>query len=215
MIKIKDPFSCISHLVGTILAMIGTTILIVYASLDATVYHIVSFCIYGSTLILLFLFSSLYHMLDLSSKKTILLKKLDHIMIYMFIAGTYTPLCLVTLRGGWGWSIFGVIWGIALLGFVLKLFFINIPRYFSTVLYLAMGWIAIIAIYPLIKSLPVNGLLWLFSGGVTYTIGTVIYAIKKPNFWPGVFGFHEIWHLFVLAASFCFFWVMYDCVLYP
>jgi len=213
MIKLKDPFSCISHLIGMILAIIGTIFLIVYASTNTTAYHIVSFSIYGTTLILLFLFSSLYHMLNLSEGKNILFKKLDHIMIYMLIAGTYTPLCLVTLKGGWGWSMFGVVWGMALLGLVLKLFFINIPRYFSTLLYLCMGWVALIPIYPLVKILPISALIWLFLGGLLYSVGAVIYAIKKPNFWPGVFGFHEIWHLFVLAASFCFFWVMFDFVL--
>ncbi len=120
----------------------------------------------------------------------------------MMIAGTYTPFCLVPLRGYWGWSIFGVVWGIAILGIFFKLFYIYAPRWLSTSLYVLMGWISVIAIYPIIKNIPAGGVFWLAGGGISYTVGAVVYATKKPDPWPNVFGFHEIWHLFVLGGSF-------------
>ncbi len=133
-------------------------------------------------------------------------------MIFMMIAGTYTPFCLVPLRGYWGgWSIFGVVWGgIAILGIFFKLFYIYAPRWLSTSLYVLMGgWISVIAIYPIIKNIPAGGgVFWLAGGGISYTVGAVVYATKKPDPWPNVFGFHEIWHLFVLGGSFCHFMVM-------
>jgi hemolysin III len=159
-------------------------------------------------MILLYAASAAYHLIPLNEKGTRILKKLDHVMIFMMIAGTYTPFCLVPLRGGWGWTIFGIVWGFAVVGVFFKLFYINAPRFLSTSIYLAMGWISIVAIYPIVKNIPAGGVIWLASGGVLYSIGAVIYALKKPNPWPGVFGFHEIWHIFVLAGSFCHFMVM-------
>ncbi|HYG56491.1 MAG TPA: hemolysin III family protein, partial [Symbiobacteriaceae bacterium] len=137
------------------------------------------------------------------------LRKLDHIMIFFLIAGTYTPYCLTVLRGPWGWSLFGVIWSVALAGLVLKLVWMTAPRWLYTSVYVAMGWLVVIAIVPLVRALP-GGFTWLLAGGLFYTVGAVLYATKWPNPLPRVFGFHEIWHLFVLAGSAAHFWGVYS-----
>ncbi|ADD67915.1 channel protein, hemolysin III family [Denitrovibrio acetiphilus DSM 12809] len=205
---IKDPVSGLSHLAGAILSVVALALLVSLAAYNSTAWHVVSFSIYGACMILLYLASAAYHIFPLKEKGTRILKRIDHVMIFMMIAGTYTPFCLVPLRGGWGWSIFGVVWGIAFLGIFFKLFFIYASRWYSTILYIVMGWISVVAIYPIIKSIPAGGVLWLAAGGMCYTIGAVVYARKKPDPWPGVFGFHEIWHFFVLGGSFCHFIVM-------
>jgi len=206
-IQIKDPFSGLSHLFGALLSIAALSVLVTLAAFNSTVWHVVSFSIYGSGMILLYSASAAYHLIPLGDKGTKRLKKLDHVMIFVMIAACYTPFCLVPLRGGWGWSIFGVIWGLALLGAFFKLFYISAPRWISTAIYLVMGWICIIAIYPIVKTVSAGGVFWLAAGGIFYSIGAVIYGIKKPNpiSW---FGFHEIWHLFVMAGSFCHFIVM-------
>jgi hemolysin III len=206
--RIKDPVSGFSHLAGAVMSVAALSVLVVLASMNATAWHIVSFSIYGSAMFLLYAASAAYHLIPLNEKGTRILKKLDHVMIFMMIAGTYTPFCLVPLRGGWGWSIFGIVWGFAVVGIFFKLFYIHAPRFLSTSIYLAMGWISIVAIYPIVKNVPAGGVIWLAAGGLLYSVGAVIYALKKPNPWPGVFGFHEIWHIFVLAGSFCHFMVM-------
>ncbi|MCD8492261.1 MAG: hemolysin III family protein [Geovibrio sp.] len=188
--------------------MLRLSVLVVLASMNATAWHIVSFSIYDLQCSVLYAASAAYHLIPLNEKGTRILKKLDHVMIFMMIAGTYTPFCLVPLRGGWGWSIFGIVWGFAVVGIFFKLFYIHAPRFLSTSIYLAMGWISIVAIYPIVKNVPAGGVVWLAAGGLLYSVGAVIYALKKPNPWPGVFGFHEIWHIFVLAGSFCHFMVM-------
>jgi len=211
--KLKDPFSGISHLVGAFLSIAALSVLVTLAALQATAWHVVSFSIYGASMILLYTASALYHLLPLSPKGEKVLRILDHVMIFMLIAGTYTPVCLVPLRGGWGWSIFGVVWGLAFAGIFVSTFWIHAPRWVSTGIYLLMGWVCIVAIYPIIKSLTMEGLAWLVAGGLFYSGGAVVYALKKPNPKPGVFGFHEIWHLFVMAGSFCHFMVMLRSVL--
>lgn len=212
--RLRDPFSGISHLVGAVLALIGLSALVVGAARTATAWHIVSFSVYGTTMILLYTSSALYHLLPLSEKGTRVFRLIDHVMIYLLIAGTYTPICLVPLRGAWGWSLFGIVWGLGLAGIVFTLFWLEAPRWVSTSIYLLMGWCCLTAIYPVWKALPAGGLVWLVMGGVFYSIGAVIYARKRPNPWPNVFGFHEIWHLFVLAGTFCHFWMMFRYVLY-
>ncbi len=164
-------------------------------------------------MISLFTASAVYHLPDVNKKTKLFLKRIDHIMIYFLIAGSYTPFCLIPLKGAWGWSILSVIWIIAFAGIAFKIFFIHAPRWLSTLLYLLMGWMCIIAIYPLIKTMPSCGIFWLAAGGIFYSVGAVIYAIKKPNPLPGIFGFHEIWHLFVIAGSICHYLVMYLCIM--
>ena len=211
--KLKDPFSGLSHLAGAFLSIAALSVLVTLAALNATAWHVVSFAIYGSTMILLYTASALYHLLPLSEKGERVLRILDHVMIFMLIAGTYTPVCLVPLRGGWGWSVFGVVWGLAFAGIFVSTFWIHAPRWVSTSIYLLMGWVCIVAIYPIFQSLTTEGLAWLVAGGVFYSVGAVIYGIKKPNPVPGIFGFHEIWHLFVMAGSFCHFMVMLRSVM--
>lgn len=170
--------------------------------------HVVSFSIYGVSLIALYTASGLYHMLTVSDKTEMCLKKLDHMMIFLLIAGTYTPLCLIPLRGPWGWTLFGIIWGAALGGILLKLFWINAPRWLSTAFYIVMGWMCVIAIYPLIQKLPVGGLGLLLGGGVLYTAGGIIYGTKRFPFHTKHLGFHEIFHIFVLGGSVCHYCMM-------
>ena len=205
----REPINAFSHMAGALASVVGLTLLVVVAALKAGVWHIVSFSIFGLALVLMYTASALYHSLYLSPTGLLRLKRLDHIMIFMLIAGTYTPLCLVPLRGPWGWSLFGTVWGMALAGIVLKVFFINIPRWVSTAIYLAMGWLCVVAVYPLVVTLSTGCLFWLALGGLFYTIGAVIYGVKRPDPWPAILGFHEIWHFFVLAGSVCHFWVVF------
>jgi hemolysin III len=155
----------------------------------------------------------MYHLLPLPPRGTTILRRIDHAMIFVLIAGTYTPICLIPLRGVLGWILFGVIWGIAIVGIFLALFWNNAPRWLSTLIYLIMGWLIVVAFYPLVQTIPLGGIIWLILGGLCYSVGAVIYALKLPNPVPGIFGFHEIWHIFVMAGGFCHFWAMFHYVL--
>ncbi|MGB5848404.1 MAG: hemolysin III family protein [Ignavibacteriaceae bacterium] len=208
----RDPISGLTHFIGIILSVIGTIVLLTRNEEPFTVYHTTSFLIFGFSMTLLYTISTLYHWLPLSEKNLIIVRKIDHIMIFVFIAASYTPVCLITLRESWGWIILGIVWGLTLAGFFLKLFWINAPRFLYTSIYLVMGWIIIAAILPLSKVMPSQGLLWLALGGIFYSAGAVIYAIKKPDPLPNVFGFHEIFHLFIMAGSFSIFWMIYKFV---
>ncbi|MFZ5354902.1 MAG: PAQR family membrane homeostasis protein TrhA [Bacillota bacterium] len=213
-VKVKDPVSGFSHLFGVVLSILGLVLLVRYAINVGTVWHIIGFSIFGASLILLYSASSIYHLVIASEKSTRVLRKIDHIMIYVLIAGTYTPICLVPLRGGWGWSLLCSIWGIAMAGIILKLFWFNAPRWLYTLFYVIMGWLVIIAFMPLIKSVPFNGILWMIAGGIMYTTGALIYGTKWPRIKSKAFGFHEIFHIFVLYGSICHFWMMFRYVLY-
>jgi hemolysin III len=213
-IKVKDPVSGFSHLVGAILSAIGLYYLVRYAAANGTVWHIVSFSIFGTSLILLYTASTLYHLLVVSERGSVILRKIDHMMIYVLIAGTYTPMCLIPLRGSWGWSILISIWGIAMVGIILKILWFNAPRWLYTLFYLVMGWLIVIAFAPLVRTMPVGAILWLVAGGLLYTVGAIIYGTKWPRLKSKVFGFHEVFHLFVLYGSFCHFWMMFKYVLY-
>jgi hemolysin III len=211
--ELREPVSGISHFVGFLLSIAALIILEIYATKYGTPWHIVAFAIFGISLILLYGASSMYHLLPLSPRGITILRRIDHTMIFVLIAGTYTPICLIPMRGVWGWSLFGIIWGMAIAGIFQALFWIHAPRWFSTSLYLFMGWMVIIAFYPLVLSIPIGGIVWIVLGGMCYTGGAFIYALKKPNPVPGIFGFHEIWHLFVLAGSFCHFWAIFNYVM--
>ncbi len=220
MKKIKDPISGFSHLIGAIASVIGLVFLIVMASFYSSeiAWDIVSFTIFGIGLILLYTFSSLYHLLNVGTTATNVLRKFDHIMIYILIASTYTPICLGPLRGPWGWSIFGVVWGIALIGTILTSVWLKAPRWLTTSLYLIMGWTVIVAIYPVIitfsKLNMLHSLWWLVAGGIFYTIGAIIYGLKWPSLKNKYFGFHEIFHIFVMLGSLCHYWFIIHYVLY-
>lgn len=188
-------------MVGAAASAVGLVALVQRALAVGTVWHVVSAVVFGVSLILLYSASSIYHALELDPKAALALRKVDHMMIFVLIAGTYTPFTLGPLRGTWGWSLFGAIWGCAVVGMAVKLFWMGAPRWLSTAFYILMGWMVVIAIYPLSQAVSIPALVWLVAGGVLYTAGAVLYATKWPNPWPGVFGFHEIWHLFVMAGS--------------
>jgi len=209
---LRDPVSGLTHLVGAALAAIGLVLLLMDSVAPAKPWHIVAFSIFGVSAVGLYVASSCYHLIPYAEKRTERLRKWDHIMIFFMIAGTYTPICLIPLRGAWGWSLFGVVWGLALTGLVLKLFWMQAPRWVSTGTYLAMGWLIVVGAYPLVQALQPGALAWLVAGGLCYSFGGVIYAIKRPNPWPGRFGFHEIFHILVMMGTWSHFWVMYRYV---
>jgi len=211
--RINDPVNSYTHLLGALLSIVGLVLLIVKASHPVKPWHIVSFSIYGSGMLLMYTASTVYHMIGSGTAENGLLRKIDHIMIFFFIAASYTPICLVAIRGGWGWSLFGIIWGLALVGFILKAIRCNFPRRLNALIYVLMGWMALVALYPLVIKLPTAGLFWLVAGGIAYTVGAIIYSRKYPDPWPNVFGFHEIFHVFILLGSACHFWLIYRYVM--
>jgi hemolysin III len=200
--RIREPVNGGSHLLGLLLASAGTALLLRMASGP---WQLVAFAVYGTTLILLYGASTLYHLLPLSDRPLRALRTLDHIAIYFLIAGTYTPIALITLHSPLGWALLAAVWLIAVAGIPFKLFFLDAPVWVSTATYLAMGYLALVAVVPLARAVSLNGLLWLIAGGLAYTIGAVIYARQRPDPFPGRFGHHEIWHLLVLTGSACHF----------
>jgi hemolysin III len=212
--KIKEPVSCLTHLFGALMSVVAMALMVYEAAALQKPVHALSFAIFGLSLILLYSASSAYHMFNLSEKGTLRLKKIDHMMIYVLIAGTYTPFCLIALDGTVKWVLFGTIWSLAVIGILFKLLWINAPRWISVAFYLFMGWLAVFTIPDLIGSVPDGAIAWTVTGGLSYSVGAVIYGIKKPDPFPEVFGFHEIWHLFVLGGSFSHFWVMYRYLMY-
>lgn len=192
-----EKFNSISHVVGAALAIAGLAVLVVLASLQGDAWKIVSFSIYGSSLVILYTCSALYHCFR--GKAKAVFRKLDHVSIYLLIAGTYTPITLVTLREentAWGWTIFGIVWGLAIIGIVLDALPTRGKRILPVVLYILMGWMIVSALKPMTQALPTTGFAWLLSGGLAYTLGVVFYAFDTK-----VKHFHGIWHLFVLAGS--------------
>ena len=189
-----ERFNSISHLVGAVLALIGATVLVTLASAEGSAPRIVSFSIYGVTLFLLYLFSTLYHSLRGRAKQVF--QTLDHHAIYLLIAGTYTPFTLLALQGATGWWMFGAVWSLALLGIVLDSLPRKGPRILALFIYLGMGWLVLFALDPLIAALPPGGFWWLLAGGLFYTVGIVFYVLDNRHPWC-----HGIWHLFVLAGS--------------
>lgn len=192
----QEIANSVTHGLGVALSVAGLVVLVVLASLHATVWHVVSFSVYGASLVLLYTSSTLYHSFRSPRLKQVF-HILDHSSIYLLIAGSYTPFVLVNLRGSWGWSLFGVIWGLSLAGVLMKAFFTGRFKILSTSIYLLMGWLIVIAIKPLMHALPAGGIAWLAAGGLTYTAGAVIYM------WKAIPYHHAIWHLFVLAGSIC------------
>jgi len=193
---------------------IGLVLLIVFASKYGNAWHIVAFSIFGSSLVLLYLASTLYHLVPADRKIKSVFRKIDHSMIYILIAGTYTPVSLIALRGGWGWSLFGVIWGLAIMGIVHKITTKKINGLMPVIFYILMGWLALIAFLPLVRALPMMGVLWLVIGGIFYTIGTIFFGLDSLLPKKRWFGMHEVFHLFVIAGSFSHFWLMLKYILY-
>jgi hemolysin III len=183
-----------THLVGAVLAFVGALWLIVLASLTGDPWKIVSVAIYGFTLLLLYSISTVYH--SVRGRAKVIMRKLDHLSIYLLIAGSYTPFCLVSLRGAWGWSLFGTVWGLALIGMLQEIKPRSEARVLSIVIYALMGWIVLVAVKPLIATLGAVGFAWLAAGGFLYTVGIIFFAYdSRFRHW------HGIWHLFVVAGS--------------
>ena len=189
-----ERFNAWTHFIGAVLACAGAVWLLVIAAASGDAWKVVSIAIYGATLIVLYGTSTVYHSVRGRAKKV--LRKLDHLSIYLLIAGTYTPFCLITLRGPWGWSLFGIVWGLAVLGMAQEIKPRSEARVLSVVIYAVMGWIVLVAIHPLLDRLGTAGVAWLAAGGAAYTLGIVFYAFdKRFRHW------HGIWHLFVIAGS--------------
>ena len=202
----EEMTNIISHGIGLVLSIAALALLVTFASLYGNVWHIVSFSIFGASLLILFSSSTLYH----CAKKPVLRSRLrvfDHASIFLLIAGSYTPFTLVTLNGPVGWTIFGITWGLALTGIILKLFFTGRYRVVSTLMYVFMGWLIVFAIKPVVNSLPSGGMYWLLAGGIAYTVGAVLYSVKKIRF------NHAIFHIFVLIGSICHFVAVFFSVL--
>lgn len=208
------PWSAITHGIGAVLAVVGTVLLLVQTVLaGGDVWKLVSFFIYGASMTALYTASTLYHCVNTSARGRVALRKYDHTAIYFLIAGTYTPVCLTALRGPWGWSLFGVIWALAIAGLVMSLMWINCPRKVTATVYIAMGWLAVVAIYPLVTTLGLAGIAWLLAGGVLYTIGGVLYALKWPGRDNPRFGCHEVFHVFILLGSIAHYLMVYQVLL--
>ena len=209
--KPKDPGSAITHFIGWLMALFAAVPLILRACTAPDTVHVISLSIFIVSMLLLYAASTLYHSLDINEKVNKRLKKFDHMMISVLIAGTYTPVCLIAIRGTLGYTLLAVVWGIAVFGILLKAFWVNCPKWVSSVLYIGMGWTCVLAFTQILNSLSREAFMWLLAGGIIYTIGGVIYALKLPifNSKHKNFGSHEIFHLFVMGGSFCHFVLMY------
>lgn len=212
--KLKDPGSAITHFIGMLTACFAATPLLLKAARQTDCIHLVSLSIFILSMILLYAASTMYHSLDISPKINKLLKKFDHLMIFILIAGSYTPICLIVVRGTLGLKLLVLIWSFALLGIVIKMFWINCPKWFSSIIYISMGWTCVLCFTQIMNNLSKTGFAWLLAGGIIYTIGGVIYALKLPLFDKKHknFGLHEIFHLFVMGGSICHFILMYQFV---
>lgn len=197
--KFREPVNSLTHWAGAVLALAGlAALLIVGWSVPA---KIISLLVYGLSLIAMFSASATYHMVHAREKVLLILRKIDHSAIYLLIAGTYTPFCVNAFEGFWKWGMLSIIWALAAIGIVIKVFYIKAPRWLNAGIYVAMGWLCVGAAGQMLAALPAWVFIWLLAGGVIYTLGAVVYITKVFNFWPGVFGFHEVWHIFVLLAA--------------
>ena len=197
--NLREPVNSLTHWGGALLALIGLIILLVVGW--GTPARVISLLIYGVSLIVLFSASATYHMVHVKERALEVFRKIDHAAIYFLIAGTYTPFCVNAFSGFWKWGMLSIIWSLALIGIIVKVFYIRAPRWLNAGIYLVMGWLCIAAIGQMLAALPVWVLLWLVAGGLLYTLGAIIYITKIFNFVPGVFGFHEMWHIFVMLAA--------------
>lgn len=204
---IREPFNGLSHGTGAVLSAVGLALLLAFSA--GKPWHLTGFLVYGLCMVLLYTASTLYHSLPGCPKKIHRLMKFDQVAIFALIAGTYTPICLVPLRGPWGWSLLGIVWSLAIVGIVLRIAWRKSPPWVPVVLYLVMGWLSVAAWGPLGKALPAAALQWLLAGGIIYTIGCIVFALKRPRLWPGIFSSHELWHVFVLGGSACHFVLMF------
>lgn len=213
-IRIKDPGSALTHFIAMLLALFASSPLIIKAARTPGYTHVLALTVFITSMILLYAASTIYHTLDISPKVNQLLRKVDHMMIFILIAGTYTPICMLVLGDRTGWSLLALVWGIAIVGIVINALWITCPKWFSSMIYIAMGWVCVLAFRKIIAALPAQAFGWLLAGGIIYTVGGVIYALKLPvfNHLHRYFGSHEIFHLFVMGGSFCHYVMMYAFV---
>lgn len=210
-LKLKDPGSAITHGIAALLVICAGTLLLVRAARSSDYLHIVALGVFVLTMVLLYAASTIYHSVDSTDKVNRRLRKADHMMISVMIAGSYTPICLIALHDRLGYALCALVWAVAIFGILLKAFWITCPKWVSSALYIGMGWLCVLAFVPIIRALPKAGFGWLLAGGIIYTVGGVIYALKLPlfNSRHENFGSHEIFHVFVMLGSACHFVVMY------
>ena len=212
---IKDPGSAITHFIGMLMAIFAAVPLLIKAAHEPERIYILSISVYALSLILLYAASTTYHTFNPSKRVSTILKKIDHMMISVLIAGSYTPICLLVLGGKTGVILLSIVWGIAIIGILIKAFWVYCPKWVSSVLYIGMGWTCVLAFTQILNSMSAAAFGWLLAGGIIYTVGGIIYALKLPIFnnRHKYFGSHEIFHLFVMGGSFCHFIVMYAFIL--
>ncbi len=210
-ITIREPGSAITHFIGMMMALIAAIPLLVKTAMEADAVSLASMAVFILSMVLLYGASAAYHSINVSQKIITVFRKIDHMMIFVLIAGSYTPVCLIVLGGELGYTLLTVVWGIAIAGMAIKAFWITCPKWFSSVIYIAMGWVCLAVFGPLWHTLPATAFLWLLAGGIIYTAGGIIYALKLPlfNSRHANFGSHEIFHLFVMGGSICHFIFMY------
>ena len=213
-IKIKDPWSALTHFIGMILALGATAPLLVKAAFSGDIMHVYAMSVFMISMVLLYAASATYHAFGFGDKLYLILKKIDHMMIPVLIAGTYTPICLITLKEGIGPVLFAIVWTMAISSIFIKAFWVTCPKWFSSLIYIAMGWVCILGMSSIVQSLSGPAFWWLLVGGILYTVGGVIYALKLPifNSRHKSFGSHEIFHLFVMGGSICHYIVMFGYV---
>ena len=213
-VKAKDPGSAITHFIGALMAIFASTPLLIKAANQPNRIHLISLGIFVLSMILLYAASTIYHTFGKTEKVHVRLKKFDHMAIYVLIAGTYTPICAIVLGGRTGYTLLALVWALALVGIAVTGIWVHCPKWFSSIVYIAMGWTCVLAFTQLINALPTAAFQWLLAGGIIYTIGGIIYALKLPIFnnRHKYFGSHEIFHLFVMGGTFCHFMLMYQYI---
>jgi hemolysin III len=197
-VKLREPVNGLMHLGAAIAAGFGLVALLVISR--GSLVRQASLLVYGAALILMFSASAAYHLIKTKPQTALVLRKLDHSAIYLLIAGTYTPICLYYFTGFWRWGVLAIIWSMAIAGVAVKVFVIRAPRWLTAVIYLAMGWLCLMGIRVMLATMPMGALLWLLLGGIFFSVGAIVYVTKRPDFYPGVFGFHELWHIFVILG---------------
>lgn len=208
---IKEPGSAITHFIGMLMAIFAAVPLLIKAAHEPSRIYVISLAVYSASMILLYAASTTYHTFDISAKINTILKKWDHMMISVLIAGSYTPICLLVLKGKTGLILLAIVWSFAIVGILIKAFWVYCPKWISSVLYIGMGWTCVLAFTQILNSMSRTSFIWLLTGGIIYTVGGIIYALKLPifNSKHKNFGSHEIFHLFVMGGSMCHFVVMY------
>ena len=214
-LSLREPVNGLTHLVGAILSVVGLVVLLIVAIENGSTRQIVAFSIFGASLVLMYCASAFYHSLNVSERGVAHLRRIDHMMIYILIAGSYTPMCLVLLRGRLGTALLIAVWILAALGTLQTVLWMRAPQWVSTALYIGMGWIAVLVVGPLLRAAPLGFFMWVLAGGIIYTLGALVHATKWPRPTTGrsrVFGSHEIWHLCVMGGSFAHYWAMFAYV---